>query len=79
MLQCASQDRATSWPSATAISSCADSQRQVGRKEAEAAGDEILVGGHRGGVRGVVPVRESDQRRRVDERDVPQDFTVRGV
>ena len=54
-------------------------QRQVGRKEAEAAGDEILVGGDRGGVRGVVPVREGDQRRRIDEGDVPQDFTIRRI
>ena len=54
-------------------------QRQVCRKEAEAAGDEILVGAHGGGVRGIVPVRQGDQRRRVHERDFPRDFTVRGV
>ena len=41
--------------------------------------DQILVRGHGGGVRGIVPVRERDQRRRVDECDVPQDFPVRGV
>ena len=55
------------------------SERQVGGKEVKAAGDEILVGGDCRGVRGIVPVRESDQRRRVDERDVPQDVINRGI
>src|SRR5215207_11530691 len=52
-------------------------QRQICRKEAEAAGNEILVRGYRGGVGCVVPVRESDQGRRVNERHLAQDFTVR--
>ena len=45
-------------------------QGEVGREEAETAGDEVVIGGHGRRMGGVVAVGQRDQRRGIDERDV---------
>ena len=57
------------WPQGRQDELVRGGQGQVRREEQETAAEKILIGGGCCRVRGVVPVRQRDERRRVDERN----------